>query len=373
MKNNVSYNILVFGMTANPGGVESVIMNYYRNINKEIIHFDFLCNSFDRIAYEDELINNGSKIFKISMRSKHPIKYHKELNNFFRSNSKNYDAIWVNLNSLANIDYLKLAKKYGIKKRIIHSHNSRNMDNNLRGILHKENKKNIGKYATDFWACSSDAANFFYNDKLRSKVKIIKNAIDEKKDRFNKIKRDNIRKDYDLEDKFVIGNVGRLHFQKNQEFALKVLKEVKKLKKNAVLVLIGDGPDKEKLKNAAKKLKLEDSVKFLGVQKDIQAWLSAMDVFLFPSKFEGFGVAALEAEANGIPIISAKKNIPKELKINSNFYFMDLKESPKSWADKIIEVSNNKRLTFNIIEKNFKKNGWDIFKASTYLEKNLES
>ena len=133
--------VLVFGMTENPGGVESVIMNYYRNIDLKRVHFDFLCNSYEPIAYEDELTSNGAKCFHFVARSKNPIKYHKELKTFFKKHADEYSAIWVNVCSLANIDYLKLAKKYGISKRIIHSHNSENMDSKLRGKLHEYNKK----------------------------------------------------------------------------------------------------------------------------------------------------------------------------------------------------------------------------------------
>lgn len=125
------YKILVFGMTENPGGVESVIMNYYHYMDKNTFHFDFLCNSYNKIAFEEEIISNGSQTFHFPARSKNYKKYKKELKNFFENNASKYDAIWVNVCSLANIDYLKMAKKYGIKRRIIHSHNSQNMDSRL--------------------------------------------------------------------------------------------------------------------------------------------------------------------------------------------------------------------------------------------------
>ena len=144
--------VLVFGVTENPGGVESVIMNYYRNIDRNKIQFDFLCNTKE-VAYEDEIIKMGGKIYKITGRSVNRRQYMNDMEKFFSENAKKYTTIWVNVCSLANIDYLKFAKKYGIKYRIIHSHNSENMDSKLRGLLHKFNKKIIIKYATDFWAC----------------------------------------------------------------------------------------------------------------------------------------------------------------------------------------------------------------------------
>lgn len=154
------FRILVFGMTENPGGVESFLMNYFRHIDKSKIQFDFLCNSHEFIAYEEEIRSSGSRIFHITARSKHWKKYSKELKKVFAGHASEWDAIWVNVCSLANIDYLKMAKKYGITKRIIHSHNSQNMDSWLRGILHKWNRLCLAGYATDFWACSENAARW---------------------------------------------------------------------------------------------------------------------------------------------------------------------------------------------------------------------
>lgn len=170
------YKILVFGMTENPGGVESVIMNYYHYMDKNTFHFDFLCNSYNKIAFEEEIISNGSQTFHFPARSKNYKKYKKELKNFFENNASKYDAIWVNVCSLANIDYLKMAKKYGIKRRIIHSHNSQNMDSRLRGILHKYNKKRIAYYVTDFWSCSKEASEWFYDSSIIKKSIIISNT-----------------------------------------------------------------------------------------------------------------------------------------------------------------------------------------------------
>ena len=362
--------VLVFGMTPNPGGVESVLMNYYRNINNKKVHFDFLCNSYDKIAYEDELVANGSKIFKVAMRSKHSIKYHKELNEFFEKNASNYDAIWVNLNSLANIDYLKLAKKYGIKRRIIHSHNSRNMDGYLRGLLHEKNKKQIARYATDFWACSVEAGKWFYPEKIRKYEKIINNAIDLNSIRFDEEQRKILRKKFNLEGKLVIGNVGRLHFQKNQTFLLEIAKELKNIIPNIKVVLVGDGEDKEKLKKKSQELGIEEDVLFTGVQKNIASWLSAFDIFVFPSLFEGLGLALIEAEATGLTTIASKSVIPKEVAINSNFTFFPLNTSSKEWTEKIIKISKSQsRLTEKEVLDNFKSAGFNIAKESKKLEK----
>ena len=148
------YKVLVFGITENPGGVESFLVNYYRKIDRTKIQFDFLCNTHNEVAYENELKSLGGQVVHIAMRSKEPMKYRKELKEFMEKHASDYQAVWVNVCSLANIDYLKIAKKYGIKKRIIHSHNSQNMDNRIRMFLHMIHRQRISDYATYFWVCS---------------------------------------------------------------------------------------------------------------------------------------------------------------------------------------------------------------------------
>lgn len=363
--------VLIFGMTENPGGVESFLVNYYRNIDREKIQFDFLCNTHDSVAYEEELKALGGRTFHIPARSKNRQLYRKELEEVFRDHANEWLAIWVNVSSLANIDYLKIAKKYNIEKRIIHSHNSRNMDSWLRGILHHINKLRIEKYATDFWACSDDAAKWFYSGETLKKAIVIHNAVDVKKMSFDPQKREEIRDKYGLQDKFVIGNVGRLHFQKNQEFAIEVFKLYHKNHPDSVLVLIGKGEDEGKLKEMVSKYDLTDSVLFTGLQKDIKGWISSFDLFLFPSRFEGLSVVAMEAQANGIPMLASKGVIPEDVKMNENFEFFDLNEGPESWSHKLEEMSEWNRAEYETVRENFVKKGFDIETEAPKLEKLL--
>lgn len=352
--------ILVFGMTENPGGVESFIMNYYRHIDREKIQFDFLCNSYEPVAYEDELLSLGARTFHIIARSKNYFQYKKELNEVFKKHAKEWKAIWVNVCSLANIDYLKTARRYGITKRIIHSHNSQNMDSKLRGLLHNWNKKKIGDIATDYWACSEDAAKWFFENDILKKAVIIHNAIDVDRLKFDEKKRNTIREQYGWQDKFVIGNIGRLHFQKNQSFCLDVFSEHIKQNPKSVMVFVGQGEDEEKLKMKAKDLHIDQNVYFVGVQKDIQAWLSSFDLFLFPSLFEGLSVVALEAQANGVPVLASNGVVPKQIKINYNFTFYDLMETSKKWSKMIDEIKKYDRAFFDDILDQFTSFGYNI-------------
>lgn len=353
--------ILVFGMTENPGGVESVIMNYYRNIDRTKIQFDFLCNSYEKIAYEDEVLKLGAKTIHFPARSKDYFGYKRKLGLFFKEHAKEYAAIWVNVCSLANIDYLKMAKKYGIAKRIIHSHSSQNMDGRLRGYLHQHNKRHIGDYATDFWACSEDAAKWFYAEPALSKCVLIHNAIDVDKMKFSPEARRKIRAQIGWDDCYILGNIGRLHFEKNQAFALDIFAELVRSEPKARLVLVGQGEDEKMLKDKILKLGISDKVYMAGLQSNPSEWLSAFDLFLFPSVFEGLSLAAMEAQANGLPTLLSKGVIPEEVKINRNVVFLDLKAGSTVWKDTILAMKERKeREPPEQIKKNFVDAGYEI-------------
>lgn len=363
--------ILIFGMNDNPGGVERFLLNYYTHINHEKIEFDFLCN-YPKVAYEEKLLERGAKVFHITARSKNVFKYYMEINRFFKTKGKDYDAIWVNVSSLANIDYLKLAKKYGIKRRIVHSHSSKNMDSEVRGKLHSYNKKRIFRFATDFWACSSDAAKWFFEGQALEQSVIIPNAIKVDDYKYDENKAKKILEAYGLESSYVIGNVGRFSAPKNHPFLINVFSKLIKKLPEARLVLVGQGPDEEMLKNQVEKLGLTGQVIFAGVQSDIQAWLSSFDLFFFPSKFEGLSLAALEAQANGVPTLSSKGVITEELKIVENFEFFELSKSEEQWAEKIIEMKiSHTRVHSEEILDSFKSVGYELSLASSLLEEKL--
>ncbi len=360
--------ILVFGMTPNYGGVESFMLNYYSHMDRSEVVFDFLCNSHDEIAYEDLFKNMGSEFYKITSRGEDYFKYRKELLSFFKDNANKYDSIWVNICSLVNIDYLKLARKYGIKKRIIHSHNSANYDHNWKDIMHYFNRAIIGRYATDFWACSVDAAKWFYTGNNLAKSKVINNAIDIDSLMYSVEKRKNIRCECGLENKFVLGNVGRLHYQKNQTFLLQLLKVSSD---DIRLVLVGQGEDEMKLKQLASELGVSDRVVFAGAQTDIQGWLSSFDLFVFPSLYEGLSVALLEAQANGVPIIGTKKSIADAARINDNIIICE-----DNSIDEWIAVLNNKQFELMRIDKeqvrlNFSQASFDIETEASKLQELL--
>ena len=363
--------ILVFGITDKPGGVESVIMNYYRNMDRQKLQFDFLCNT-EIVAYEDEIKSLGGNIYRITARSKNFIQYRKDLKNFFDENAKKYDTVWVSICSLANIDYLKMAKKYKIKNRIIHCHNSQNMDSKLRGLLHRFNRLFIGKIANIYWSCAKDSSPWFYNKKIMnsSNYAVINNAIDIDKYKFDKEKRNEIRKELNYKDTdIVIGNVGRMHFQKNQIFLLKIFKELLKLNSNYKLEIIGDGEDREKIEKFISENNLENDVKLLGNRNDVDKLFSGMDIFLFPSLFEGLAVSLVEAQTSGVMIFATKDTIPDEIKmVKDNYFAISLDEDEIVWAKQIYENYKSNYVRAGT-EKYIKDAGFDIKEEAKKIEK----
>lgn len=364
--------ILVFGMTQTYGGVESFFMNYYRRLDRTQLHFDFLCITEEKIAYEDEILKTGSGIYRITARSKNPVRFQTDAERFFAHCGKEYDVFWMNDTTLANITYLRLAKKAGIRKRIIHAHNSRNMSSRLQGMLHRLHKGMIQKYATDFWACSEEAADFFYPAAVRQQVAVISNAIDAAGMRFKEASRKTKRADLHWENQYIIGNVGRLHFQKNQMFMLDIMADLRGRMPDARLLLIGSGPDLEKLKARIRELQLTGLVRLVGTQTDVADWLSAMDLFLFPSLFEGLGIAALEAQANGIPVLASEGVIPTNVKINPNYQTEPLSKGAAQWADKLISMRDNTaRIPAEDAQRYFRESGFEITEAAETLQQLL--
>ena len=361
--------VLVFGMTENYGGVERFLWNYFQYLDYEKIHFDFLCNSYEEIAYEKELKEAGAEVFHIPARSKSPLLYLKKISSFFRKHKGCYDIIWVNVCSLANIDYLMFAKKYGIKRRIIHSHNTKNMDGLFRGILHHVNRAFIRLLATDFWACSEEAAHWFYGRKRNKHIVIIKNAINIKEMRYQEVPRKRIRSEKGLDNCYVIGSIGRLHFQKNQKWILLVFSKVLSEIPNARLVLIGQGEDEDDLKRLARELHVEEKVLWMGVQRNIGDWLSAFDLLVFPSLFEGVPFSVIEAQANGVPVLASLQAVREEGRINPNCIRFSLKHTSEEWAAKIVEIKNSvNRISYLKVRHFFKKTGYEIEQASGVLQ-----
>ncbi len=359
--------ILIFGMTENPGGVESFLINYYRHINRDEIQFDFLCNTLNEVAYEEELKQLGARTYHIVSRRQNRPKYKKQLTALFKEHAKEWDAIWVNVCSLANIDYLKIAKKYDIRRRIIHSHNAANMEGTIRRTLHELNKWTLHKYATDYWACSDEAADWFYKKSIRELTVVIPNAIDISQYKYDLAQRERTRNELSLTNRFVIGNIGRLHFQKNQSFLIDLFAEYRKRREDAFLFLVGGGEDEEKLRNKVEEAGLTDTVCFAGIRNDIPDLLNTFDFFLFPSLFEGLPIAALEAQANGLPVLMSE-GCSQAAVLNNNVEMLSLSAGIECWCNHIDMLQQKGREPISIVEEHFRKHRLDLNEEVIRLE-----
>ncbi len=342
----------------NRGGLETFIMNVYRNINKDEFQFDFLEHYQEISAYDEEIKSLGGTIYHLSFRNdKNIIKYINDLNRFFDEH-KEYQIIHCHMASISAILFI-IAKKHGIKIRIAHSHNSAT-EKTLKGVVKRFLSSFVKYTSTINFACSQLAGQYLFKNK---KFEIIPNAIDLEKYQYNSTVRQNLRKEYGLENKFVIGHVGRFCLQKNHDFLIDIFYEYQLKNPRAVLVLVGTGNRENAIKNKVNKLGLNNKVIFLGVRKDVNDLYSMFDLFLFPSKFEGLPLTLVEAEASALPII-ASQNISKECVISDKIYFLDIKDKT-IWLNKINELRLQKRedVCFNQNKEKF-----DIKKLTLYLE-----
>ena len=292
------------------GGVEAVIMNYYRHIDRSKVQFDFICDEDSTNIPYDEIENLGGHVILCPPYQKLP-KYLKFLKQLFRG--KKYAIVHSNINTLS-VFPLYAAKKAGVPVRIAHSHSTSNPKEWKKNLLKNVLRPFSKRYTTDYFACSELAGRYLFGDKTfnRGEVKVIRNAIDVEKFKFDSEARKNLRKEIGIKDSdFVIGHIGRFVEQKNHRFLIDIFAEVKKEKKNVKLVLVGQGPLREEIEEKVKNLGLEKDVFFLGQRNDTNKLYSVFDVFCLPSLYEGFGVVLLEAFANGLVTIT-NDNTPKE-------------------------------------------------------------
>lgn len=270
----------------NGGGVESVVMNYYRNIDRNRIQFHFLCDEDSTDIPYEEIEKLGGKVIVIPPYQK-LFKYQKELYRIFKEN--NYKIIHSHINALS-VFPLRIAKKAGVPIRIAHSHSTSNK---------KEWKKNILKmilrpfsklYANNYFACTEYAGKWLFGKKVveRKELNVINNAIDLKKFEFNENTREDLRKELGIkEDVLVIGHVGRFMKQKNHEFLIDVFEKAIKQDDNIYLILVGQGPLEDKIKEMAKEKGIENKILFLRQRNDVNKLYQAMDIFVLPSLYEG--------------------------------------------------------------------------------------
>ena len=330
------------------GGAESFVMNVYRNIDRSRIQFDFLVRSSENNFLLDEIKNMGGKVTLLPSFPRHILSNYKGLNHYLKHHAKEYKAIHVHANSLVYVKPLELAAKYGIEKVIIHSHNTKS----AAPFIHKYNLDRIDKWVTDRFACSNMAGEFMFPNK---QFKFIPNGIDLEKFRFSNEKRKKIRSRLNInEDMTIIGHIGRFTYAKNHEKLIDIFAEYKTLNSLSKLVLIGEGKERDMIYQLVRQKGLVDDVIFTGAVNNVDAFLSAMDIFCLPSRFEGLPVVLIEAQAASVPCLVSSATT-KESNCGG-VIFKSLDDSSYDWAlsiDGIIRNSENRDRSVNEKLKSF--------------------
>ena len=340
------------------GGLETMLMNYYRNIDRDKVQFDFLTHRDERWDYDDEIESLGGKIYHLPKLNPFSKSYLNALDKFFKEH-KEYQIVHCHQDCLSGV-VLKVAKKNGVKFTIAHAH-SASQDKNLKYIIKTLAKKNIKKYSDKMFACGEEAGKWMFET---DNFEVLNNAIDTDLYTYNKEKADKVKKKFDIENKFVVGHVGRFNYPKNHKFIIDVFYEVQKIKEDSVLMLVGDGDLRHEIEQKVQDLGLSDKVIFTGVRSDVNDLMQGMDVFLFPSLYEGLPVTMVEAQASGLKCIISDK-VPFECKMTENVVVVKLEESPQKWAKEVIkyEKYERKNAKEEIVKANF-----DIKANAKYLQ-----
>lgn len=344
--------------TMNRGGLETMIMNYYRNIDRSEIQFDFLVHRYEKSDYDEEIEELGGRIYHIQPLNPFSMSYRKAMDRFFREH--HYSIVHCHLDCMSSVP-LKYAKKNGIPVRIAHSHSS-NQDKNLKYIVKNIYKRDIKNEATHLFACGYEAGRWMFNT---DDFTVMNNAIDTRKFLFDRNSGEKMRKKLNLEDKFIIGHVGRFNEPKNHKFIIEILYEMVKINRNVHLLLVGSGNLERSIREMVNNLSLNDYVTFYGPSDKVNELLQAVDVFLFPSLYEGLPVTMVEAQASGLKCFISDR-VPQECIISDNVEMVGLDKDARIWAEKISVYSegyDRRNMLNDITDHHF-----DIQENSKWLE-----
>ena len=340
-------------------GLENMLMNYYRHIDRERIQFDFLTHRDCDGAYDREIRELGGNIYHAPrLYPQNLNKYNQFMTSFFYEHPE-YRIIHSHIDAMSYF-VLLTAQKNNVPVRIAHSHSSK-LELDYKFIIKRYGRKKLPGVATECCACGKAAGKFMFP---KGDFGIIRNAIELKKFQYNPEVRDDVRIKLGLNGKFVIGHVGRYCKIKNQLFLLDVFSEIKKIKSESILILVGKGPDEQLIRNKINKLKLEDSVILLIDRSDVDRLYQSFDIFVLPSLFEGVPVVGIEAQANGLPCIVSDK-ISEEIMITQNIQSMSIKAPAREWANKIVSC-NLERNSNSIQELSYA--GYDIESEAKKLQ-----
>lgn len=341
----------------NAGGMQSMLINYYKKLDRSSFQYDFLVFS-DKSFYDDEILMLGGRIYRITPRRRNPIKNYIELDMFFKKHTE-YKIVQIH----QGINYfapLTFAKRNHVPIRIVHSHG---MDPNLvkrQGIFYSiYTVPKIEKLGTNFVACSESAARQIFSNKIinNKKYKLMRNAIDIEKFQKNETDRKKLRKEFEVDNNFVIGHIGNFNFVKNHDFIIEIFSKVHEVDDSALLVLVGSGEKEEEIRKKVNNLGLNLAVRFLGTRNDIPEVINIFDCLVLPSYYEGLPVVCIEAQAAGIPCYLSS-NITQESKVSNLVKFLSINDNAEIWANVILDNRGKYNNTNNC--DSMTKNGYNL-------------
>ena len=325
--------ILCIAASMDTGGAETFLMKIFRGIDREKWHMDFCVTKKERGFYDDEIEKGGSKIFRITQKTDNMKKFKKELAAVIKENQ--YDVVFRSGASCFTAIDLWVAKKCGVKVRVLRSSNAGTMQGKLQQLINVFCRGMLTRAANVKMAPSMLAAEYTFGKRRAHKhACILNNGLDISRFVFNAETRENTRKALGLDDKFIVGHVGRLSGQKNHKYLLDIFYEFQKRRDDAVLILIGTGELEGDIRAKAEGLGIADKVHFLGVRSNVPDYLMAMDMMVFPSLFEGMPNVIVEAQTTGLPCLIAD-TITKEVLVTDRVRMLSLFDPAEKWAEEM--------------------------------------
>lgn len=353
-------NILFEGMTYNRGGLETFIINIYNKLDRSRFQCYFIAYD-EKIAYEDYMKKTGARVLHLPPRHKGMGNYCRALKQVFQRN--NFDVIWSNKSTLSACESIIFAKIFHIPVRIIHGHSSGNMGNWFTYMMHCINRLSIRRWSTEQFACSELAARWFFGN---HEAVILRNAVDLSSFKYDTQIRKSIRKELGISGKKVLGHVGRFGLEKNHSKLIRVFKKLHDIDPDTVLILCGDGEEREHIEGLIHEYDLDGCVHLLGIVDNVNEILQGVDIFVMPSLFEGLPFALLEAQASGLKCI-VSDTVSRESDVLGWNRFLPLDVSDDIWVRMISEIN----LDYDREEgyRVLKKKGYDIEDNVYLIEK----
>lgn len=354
--------------TTNLGGAESRIMELYRCIDRSKVQFDFLVHTKEEGHYSKEIRELGGHIYSLPrFKVVNFVEYKKAIKQFFKEHQE-FVAVQGHMTSTASI-YLPIAKKENPSLVTIAHARSAGVDQGVKGYVTKFLRSSL-KYKTDYcFTCSKEAGVAVFGREWvdQGKVWTLPNAIDVNRFQYNETVREEVRAELGIQDKFVIGHVGRFGFMKNHTYLVDIFAELCKRREDMALVLIGKGEEEANIHEKLKALELEDKVLFLGNRFDVERYYQAFDYFVFPSTFEGLPGSVAEAQAAGLHCLISDK-ITREVALTELVSYRSIEEEPKLWAEEILKNAENAKIRKNMREAIASK-GFDVNTQAVRMEK----